>query len=605
MLAPDRFLAVFGVATLGTYALIDAAPHFDDFLASILPYWVLHFSGSHEMLMSIKPFNWTVQFVHWVDQIEPGEFVTKHQMVIKFISVTCLFFVSVLPTFWLCRQDPQLYAKIVTQNIDTQISIYFLSTISSKIIQSVIKQDPNWYFEDSGRMTKPTSLVNVLAENTTRFETIEEVKKIVAPRFGLTTRVFCDQFFKFSPSVFIDRITKVDLNNRFLSDDHEEDYRTNLYEQSRKIRENVQDQWLHLRALRSTNLNMTELEALFITESNSGSVQRLAQILGNPSLTIKDCQLLFVLVGAYRGHSLFRRLLATTLSQDLNSIHGPLEYEKLKHRLQALIKASKSEEERIPRHIGHQLVDYFVSLRLKIYSYLYLFLKLDRSREENLKGWFHDTSAYLHYCRKLMIKNFEKHLNNNYKDTKGTVFIISNSYSRAVRSALGSLRVVENPNICVFIVQEDCFDNPFSPRLLHHVTKNETWKGLTSQSELRTGTLELLKSIVGRNDSGIYLSGAASVEDETKIYGTTNPELVTKIEEIFPPNKNENRFEKIVLAASYKRIWPNFYNWIKEKDRIVNLPVEVKPDERTLGIDRDPLLGGLYPLIVTKVISEV
>lgn len=485
------------------------------------------------------------------------------------IVALALLPIACLPTFLLCLRDPELYARIITSNVDSRLALRYLARMALRCIREVDNAPGNRYRK--------------LISNENRFAVIELAKGDLASRFGLAPRLFCDQFFRFSPAIYRDRVTKLALNEAVVSPDaiarmtfKRFSRRDKLAQQSRRILAWIEDLAQHLDRLANSGLPFHQVEALFIAESTSGSVQQLAQILETTALSDRDVRLLFDLTGAYRGRSLFRRLLSLSLLHADARLHkDPEELPKLLSRCDLLLRGEEPDN-------------------LRPYE------------RRHLAGWSKEISGFVQKCRKPLWAELERELNVvlNALSEDGTLLVVVESYSRAVRTAL-RVAVPNNERIKVFFLLDDEQSETFGPRLLHHVVEWEDWEENANQVEHISGDLELLRSLVRARDAIVGLSGASGIFASDGIYSTTPPSVWRSIESLVGPS----RFCRLALAGSFKLDWERFWPGFREGgfSRTLWLRPELsglKLSEDTLRQSRDSLTGGLYLHQPVELLSD-
>tara|TARA_R110002073_G_scaffold315215_1_gene487724 strand:+ start:467 stop:2176 length:1710 start_codon:yes stop_codon:yes gene_type:complete len=536
-LAPDRYLAVFGVL-----------------LAIFYPFAQIFFHDQNSWLL--------------------------------FIVVLLNLPIALYFTYWLAKKDPSLYSAIITKGVSSNRALSFLCNESLEIINAVEKE----------RLKKDGEILVALDKNEKRFTVIEKTKPEIAERFGLSARVFCDQFFRFSPSILKDRVTKLGLNDEFSKWDLGSDtYKSNLSDQSSHVEQLLETRKAHLTRLRDTRIDLKEVEALFKAESTSGSVQRLAYILSSHSLNEDDIVLLFEILGAYRGRSLYHRLL--TISVLI-----------AEEQLESLNAEAPSEPK--SREILNSLE---TRIRLLLYGDI-------RSRVGNLAEvekkrsylthWWEEVAEHIHSSRNNIIKEswkqrFKSRLNKLPGDGKLTIVV--DSYSRAVRSAIREAAELDNrkDSVRVFVVFDDRQKSDFAARLMHHVLVHESKVML----EVVSGDITLLNSISDRQDMALYLTGAASIDGARHIHTTTHPGVVKDISSIYKGEEaGHSRIKKIAIAGNYKTVWSLYLeNTLTARSiypEVAELFDNLNISRTTLAQDRDSLTGGLYRHQVDEILTN-
>lgn len=513
--------------------------------------------------------------------------------------------VSLIPTFRFSAGDPELIARIYTQDVPTGQALKLLAGIARRVLAE-LDNHPKDRFE-------------ALDRSRSWLRIIELSKRDLAARFGLNQRVFCDQFFRFSPAIVVDRVTKLGLNERKVGDRGRTDFAQETYEhkiaaQSDRIRSWLGDMDSHLRLIEQSALDMRQVEALFLAESTSGSVQRLAKILESRDLSDQDLRLLFRLVEAYRGRSLFRRLLAVTVldGEDTRQLSDGNGSSTVK------ICNPKVVAARVARLLiasGQELPDN------------------QQPSPEALRNWEADVSGYIQNSREPLWDQLKRLVRRIVEDKHfdGRLFIVVESYSRAVRTAL-RMALPNNKRVQVFFLM-DHEESGFGVRLLQHVADTENWENLSPDSVSLSGDLALLKSLVSQGDCCIGLSGAAGILADGSVYSTTPPSVWNDVREVFENlgARTNPCFQRVVLAGSYKVDWDEL--WPRYKEAVEPTPEELlqativdaaKPkksgatrrqqvyeelerldiDEGSLLSLRDSLTGGLYVHDVDRLLTD-
>jgi len=534
------------------------------------------------------------------------------------ISVCAILVVSIVPTIAICKRDHVLYSRIITENINSRHALHHLSSIALSMIFRVQDADPAWpadlrlnspqrtlvrWFRQIKAKCRDLFAANdgvyeALSNSRADANVLENSKDYMSPRFGLEPRVFADQFLQFSPAIFNDRVTKLGMNLTNIRNSDDKEYCDKLIGQNRKIQEWINHVQNHLLSMRRTTLDMNQVESLFMAESTSGSVQRLAFIIQYERPLYEDLHLLFQILGSYRGRSLFRRLLAITLAESVtrlkkaagNAVEKERELQVLKDRL-FIIKSAET---------------WHKSGKPRIFE-IYKKRLSRRNPPRSLNNWWEQVASYVFEQRKEVVNNLRRELDEILQGNN-KVTIVVDSYSRAVRTCLRSALPEDAiDRIRVFMVTPEDRKKEFGLRLLYHVVTQENWEPHKGMPKINAGKLSLLRSIVQKNEYGLYLTGVASIKSSKEVYGTSNTTEIDNIASEFNAG-----FSKFALAGAYKFDWPVFYHHfaaLANEHDLYKLVLDaatghgIKPD--SLTYKRDSLTGGLYILEVDQVISDM
>lgn len=583
--------------------------------------------------------------------------------------------ISFFTAHYLCRKDPQLYSRIVTVDVPMVSTLYHIAGLASGLIDDVLRSTGSNKLELIGEQQNVLSI-------------IDESKILLSERFNLDRYVFCDQFLRFSPVKFEDRGIKLGLNQRFINEllirktegesipPEEESYCETLTQQSASIVSWLEDTQTHLLRIRNTQLEFRQIEALFLTASTSGAVQRLAYILQNESPSHEDLRLLFELLSAFRGRSLFRRLTAITIANaesELNASASEAEKSEVervfKARMQILLAAASDDTEhqestdRIyaigpdrlrvpPRSIWetwqHLQINHSSSsdsagseeqprppgINLRQLGRRIFFSKVSKHTPSLLANWWQSSARYIYGKRQDISNEFDRQLHKQWLsklEPTQTLYIVVDSYSRAVRTALRLLP--DTSNVRVFVLTQQKGQTVDSARLLHHVVEREDWENKKRKSELLSGDITLLQSLVRKGDRGIHLIGAASIGGPTMVYTTARFDVSEDVKKCFGQSKTHEQtgqttlnYSRIALVSSYKLNWTEFLKHrdsrstaeaisplaeedggtapVSNYDRIYAIQNDLGVTDDSLLYGRDSMTGGLYAL-TAHLISDL
>ena len=583
-------------------------------------------------------------------------------------TLATLLTAGLLFTFWFARQDPQRLSLILTKNVSTNYSLFYVSKLSREVIKKI-------------KTAEGSNVLIVLSGQTKDLETIELSIRVLAKRFGLTASVFSDQFFLFSPAYFKDRQTKLGLNqiqdltmddteasstqdsnagqvenrnHKAESNESKTDHSKKRSEQTDHIIDWTSDRRAHLRRLCSTHINMAQLEALFSAQSTSGAVQRLAYILQRERLPHEDLNLLFRLTGAFRGGFLFRKLLAATVVQTKAHLlaiqrirentcekteEGTASWnsalDSLEARVNFLIYATKQTEETAEISNDKLATSYYTPYsRNQIPRYYDVALgtaKFERWYElqepNQLRGWWEELSESMYQTRFTVGHKLAEMLHAWQPNSR--LFLIVDKHSRAIRTAIREVlkKDFDNRQVVLFFVTDQNGEVDQGTRLLHDTIQYETEKESFRKSiELQQGSLRLLDTVVQDGDVGAYLIATSALVSEKFVYSRSSPEISARIEETFSRNTtsgnlalNEDvRFRKIALSAAYKLQWSDYFDSLKAQSENCELPDSESAVQAVFGVltkngitadslqlDRDQQTGGLYQHTFTHLISDI
>jgi len=585
-LAPDRYLTVFGVFYLVGFVVVNNAKP----MAHTLVEW--------EWASNIKPYAICIYKV--------GLPIFEHSLT-PLISIILLAIFSLWPTYILCKRDAELYARILTDNMKTVHSIYFLSRIILKTMRKITNE-----LKDRPK---------AIAESRRIFEVIELVKLELANRFELNARQFCDQFLLFSPSIFAHRIIKLGLNQKHKNKGHHPSltyYNEDILDrETTKIKAWVDKIQERLFDLQKTKLDFNQLEALFKAESTSSSIQRLAYILQNSSLNESDLKLLFQILKAYGGRSLFQRLMAVTalnLMVEDEVVISNMDVavtEQVSKRIELLNIASgeKATDKKGLKEVSIKLKHIYAKTKLNIHH--------SKSGESDSKYdqkwlylWWEKTSSQIRKKRNIIREGFHGYLNDLCINEHNTIYIVVDHFSRAVRTSLRSLP--EELRIEIMIINSDKWPFNFSSRLMSHTLIHESWVTNTGENKVNltcekrkniSGDVIQLKNLLQKDDCVLFITGASGIKDNKTIFTTSNITLLDDLEEACEAKKCS--FKKIALCGIHKLYWSDFYDYHTQDSK-------VKKKFTKAGIKRDRLTplhdfvtGGLYPIKVDTLISDV
>lgn len=138
---------------------------------------------------------------------------------------------------------------------------------------------------------------------------------------------------------------------------------------------------------------------------------------------------------------------------------------------------------------------------------------------------------------------------------------------------------------------------------MSHTLINESWMTNGGKNKNISGNVIQLENLLQKDDCVLFATGASGIKDNKTVYTTSNITLIDGLKEACIAK--ECNFKKIALCGIHKLYWSDFYDYHTQNP-------EVEKKFTKAGIKRDRLTplhdfvtGGLHPIKVDTLISDV
>jgi len=430
-----------------------------------------------------------------------GVYEDTISLILVFLATIFAFICAPYTSFFLTRLDTKDFTRVLENSTSTYDLTRHIAFESLSIVY------------DINRQKDKEGIKYAINRHRNSLRTIDSLKEVLADRLMLSPREACDDFLRFSSSIYINRqVTRAlaleqptrgmkKSNNKKI--EQIEDYSKNIEK--------------HLFALLVTEIDFKKIEFMFQTKSISAITEYYIWILDKDRERLnrdRDFTLLYNLQQSHRNGVAAYRALGIELVQALGNSLTPEKIAELECRVDACLG-------RKPKNLN------------------------------NLEGWFGRTQDFIRNQRNTLVKLFSDEFAgylNKFNDNKlktGHLYIVLTDYSRALKSVVEEV-IAEPKNyelygkVRVVILIEDEVQQSFSWRLMFHRVVYENQKGMPpehlSDAEdigLRTwrSTPAALKSRIDKDkDQLVILSGCdrigrpdLSLDDHLNIAFTHQP----------------------------------------------------------------------------------
>lgn len=396
-------------------------------------------------------------------------------------SIFFMPFLAVYITLSLTRTNPQQFASLISSSdISLDQFIRYTSYEAHRVVNFLTKykgEDIYWALQSINSSIK----------------IVDEAKKILADRLGITQRELSDDFLNYSSGILINRAVKlIDLSNDDL----------NNKEGDREAVEKYFDEVrFHLLNIVRTNVDLNRFGFIFQTKSVSGATQQLIKFFQDDIGKVKSIRELRTLVEmqkALKTGCSANRAIGLAISGYSESKKTPEDIKICKSRVFAL--SEKVLEERTAES------DKQISILLN-------------EIRDGFTSWQFESNRTILKQRSEVIENFFKYVNNLKKqhiekNDKGDLYILVTSYSRVVRALLGE--IFSNSaydNVYVVVCPESIHGGTFSSRLMYHQILEECYSGEKHFKEnpiyrrVWRSSFDQFESRLLDGDSVIYIGG--------------------------------------------------------------------------------------------------